>query len=182
MVSREELLESVWEGRIVSDSAINARLKEARKAVGDTGKQQRVIKTIHRRGYQFIADVKVIPGDEDEQESRSPEMASIDEKPSIAVLKFKNLSNDPNQAYFAQGVATTICSCLARIRSLVVKSAKEFDLGDTTLSDVARELQVHYVLSGSVQREGDHVRVFVEINRRLIGRYPLVGSFRSAWQ
>ena len=163
VVSREELLESVWDGRIVSDSAINARLKEARKAVGDTGKQQRVIKTVHRRGYQFIADVKVMSGSEYAEESCSPELTSISEKPSIAVLKFKNLSNDPEQAYFADGVATTICSCLARIRSLVVKSARDFDLGDTTLPDVARELQVRYVLSGSVQREGDHVRVYVEL-------------------
>jgi DNA-binding winged helix-turn-helix (wHTH) protein len=70
VVTREELLERLWHGRIVSDSAINARLKEARKAVGDTGKQQRVIKTIHRRGYQFIADVSEMSGDEQEHKLR----------------------------------------------------------------------------------------------------------------
>ena len=110
VVSREDLLESVWNGRIVSDSAINARLKEARKAVGDTGKQQHIIKTIHRRGYQFIADVKITSGNDTPEESLSQQSASIEEKPSLAVLKFKNLSNDPTQAYFAEGVATTVCS------------------------------------------------------------------------
>ena len=169
VVTRDELLENVWQGRIVSDSAINARLKEARKAVGDTGKQQRVIKTIHRRGYQFIADVKVTPGLEHENEHRAPGSASLTAKPSIAVLKFKNLSNDPEQDYFAQGVATTICSCLARIRSLVVKSGQDYDLGETNLADVAEDLAVRYVLSGSVQREADHVRVFVELIEGISG-------------
>lgn len=169
VVTRDELLENVWEGRIVSDSAINAGLKEARKAVGDTGKQQRVIKTIHRRGYQFIADVKVTPGLEHENGPRAPGSTSLTAKPSIAVLKFKNLSNDPEQDYFAQGVATTICSCLARIRSLVVKSGKEYDLSETNPADVAEELDVRYVLSGSVQREADHVRVFVELTEGISG-------------
>ena len=71
VVTRVELLEQLWHGRIVSDSAINARLKEARKAVGDSGKDQRVIKTIHRRGYQFIADVNVTSGDDLENEGQS---------------------------------------------------------------------------------------------------------------
>ena len=163
VVTREELLDQLWNGRIVSDSAINARLKEARKAVGDTGKQQRVIKTIHRRGYQFIADVKEMQGDEHENELRAPGSASVTEKPSIAVLKFNNLSNDREQGYFTEGMTTNICSRLAQVRSLVVKSGKEFDLSDTTLANIAQELEVRYVLSGSVQREADHVRVFVEL-------------------
>ena len=163
VVTREELLERLWHGRIVSDSAINARLKEARKAVGDTGKQQRVIKTIHRRGYQFIADVSEMSGDEQEHKLRTQDSASKTEKPSIAVLRFNNLSNDPDQTYFAKGMANNICSRLARIRSIVVKSGMEFDLGDATLSSIARDLEVRYVLSGSVQREADHVRVFVEL-------------------
>ncbi len=163
VVTREELLERLWHGRIVSDSAINARLKEARKAVGDTGKQQRVIKTIHRRGYQFIADVSVTSGDAPENEPRAPGSTSKTEKPSIAVLRFNNLSNDLDQAYFSDGMTMNICSRLARIRSLQVKSGIEYDMGKTSLADVAQELEVRYVLSGSVQREADHVRVFVEL-------------------
>ena len=169
VVTRDDLLESVWDGRIVSDSAINARLKEARKAVGDTGKQQRVIKTIHRRGYQFIADVKIEPNDDQENHTHTPESVSITEKPSIAVLRFNNLSNNPEQAYFADGMVTNICSRLARVRSLVVKSGINFDPGDSTLVEIANELVVRYVLSGSVQREADHVRVFVELTEGATG-------------
>jgi len=163
VVTREELLDQLWNGRIVSDSAINARLKEARKAVGDNGKQQRVIKTLHRRGYQFIADVIVTSGDAHENKLPTSKQASKSEKPSIAVLRFNNLSNDPEQVYFSDGMTTNICSRLSRIRSLQVKSGFEYDLGKTNLADIALELEVKYVLSGSVQREGDRARVFVDL-------------------
>lgn len=169
VVTREELLDQLWNGRIVSDSAINARLKEARKAVGDTGKQQRVIKTLHRRGYQFIADVVVTSNDEQENKLSTSKQASKSEKPSIAVLRFNNLTNDPEQAYFSDGMTTNICSRLSRIRSLQVKSGIEYDLDKTTLADVALELEVKYVLSGSVQREADRVRVFVELTEGASG-------------
>ena len=169
VVTREELLDQLWNGRIVSDSAINARLKEARKAVGDTGKQQRVIKTLHRRGYQYIADVVVTSDDAPEKKSRTSEQASKSEKPSIAVLRFNNLSNDPEQAYFSDGMATNICSRLSRIRSLQVKSGIEYELANSNLADVALELEVKYVLSGSVQRETERVRVFVELTEGTSG-------------
>ena len=163
VVTREELLEQLWAGRIVSDSAINARLKQARKAVGDTGKQQRVIKTLHRRGYQFIAEVVKIPNDAQEQKHPASSQASKSGKPSIAVLKFTNLSNDPEQAYFSDGMATNICSRLSHIPSLQVKFGFEYDPVSIGLTDIANELEVRYVLSGSVQREGARVRVFVDL-------------------
>jgi len=169
VVTREELLDQLWNGRIVSDSAINSRLKEARRAVGDTGKRQRVIKTIHRRGYQFIADVIVTSNNEQEDRLQTSKPSSKSEKPSIAVLRFNNLTNDPEQTYFSDGMTTNICSRLSRIRSLQVKSGIEYDLDKTTLADVALELEVKYVLSGSVQREADHVRVFVELTEGVSG-------------
>jgi TolB-like protein/Tfp pilus assembly protein PilF len=169
VVTREELLERLWHGRIVSDSAINARLKEARKAIGDTGKQQRVIKTLHRRGYQFIADVVVTSNDTQQNKFSTSKQVSKSGKPSIAVLRFNNLTSDPEQAYFSDGMATNICSRLSRIRSLQVKSGIGYDLAKTTLAEVALELEVKYVLSGSVQREADHVRVFVELTEGVSG-------------
>ena len=172
VVTRDELLEQLWGGRIVSDSAINASLKEARKAVGDTGRQQRIIKTIHRRGYQFIAEVVMTSIEVQENKLPGAKQASQSEKPSVAVLKFNNLSNDPEQEYFSDGMATNICSRLSRIRSLQVKSGIEYDLAKTTLADVALELEVKYVLSGSVQREADHVRVFVELTEGAFRRHP----------
>ena len=169
VVSRDELLERLWNGRIVSDSAINARLKEARKAVGDSGKQQRVIKTFHRRGYQFIADVHETSDDSPDLKRRESRRRSGSEKPSIAVLRFDNLTNNPEQDYFAEGMATNILSRLSRIRSIKVKSGFKVDLDRKTLADIASEFDVRYVLSGSVQREADHVRVFVELTEGASG-------------
>jgi DNA-binding winged helix-turn-helix (wHTH) protein len=163
VVTREELLDQLWKGRIVSDSAINARLKEARKAVGDSGKDQRVIKTIHRRGYQFIADANVTAGHDRESDGQTARPPLKSGRPSIAVLRFTNLSNDPKQVYFSDGMATNICSRLTRIPSLEVKSGIEYDPGKIGLTDIARELEVRYVLSGSVQRESDRVRVFIDL-------------------
>ena len=163
VVTRDELLEHLWKGRIVSDSAINARLKEARKAVGDSGRQQRVIKTLHRRGYQFIAEVTVTAADKKQSDTVRGNSDLRREKPSIAVLRFKDLSKDSGQAYFADGMSANVCSRLSRIRSLLVKSGMECELGAATLVEIAADLEVKYVLSGSVQREADHVRVFVEL-------------------
>ena len=87
----------------------------------------------------------------------------VSAKPSIAVLKFSNLSDDPRQAYFAYGMTANICSRLSRIRSLQVKSGIDCDPTKTSLADISRELCVSYLLGGSVQREGDRVRVYVEL-------------------
>jgi len=169
VVTRAELLDQLWNGRIVSDSAINARLKEARKAVGDSGKDQRVIKTIHRRGYQFVANVNVTSGDDRENEGQSEKPLSKPGRPSIAVLRFSNLSNDPEQVYFSDGMTANICSRLSRIQSLQVKSGIEYDPGKISLTDIARELAVKYVLSGSVQRESGRARVFVDLMNGISG-------------
>jgi len=84
-------------------------------------------------------------------------------KPSLAVLRFSNLSSNPEQAYFSEGMTTNICSRLAHIRSLEVKSGIEYDLGKTSMENISHELGVDYLVGGSVQREGDQVRVFVEL-------------------
>ena len=93
------------------------------------------------------------------------------------MLKFSNLSDDSGQAYFAYGMTANICSRLSRIRSLQVKSAIEYDLGKTSLADVSRELRVSYLLGGSVQREGDRVRVFVELTDGISGEITWSESF-----
>lgn len=162
VVTRDELLDKLWKGRIVSDSAINARLKQARKAVGDDGKNQLIIKTIHRRGYQFIAPIS---------ETGSPSNA-IDspgsarnpaELPSIAVLSFINLSGDPNQQYFCDGMVLNIGDRLSRIRSLKVLAGHSIKVDGKSFTKLAKDLEAGYLLTGSVQREADRVRVNVDL-------------------
>lgn len=166
VVTRDELLNNVWKGRIVSDNALNARLKEARKAVGDSGNKQAVVQTIHGRGYQFIAQVMEV-GKNDRPRSTQGQDETVPRRtrsaPSIGVVRFSNLSNDPEQQYFSDGISTNIWSGLARIRSLIVKSALNHDHHTSALETIGKELEVDYLLTGSVQREGEHVRVFVEL-------------------
>jgi DNA-binding winged helix-turn-helix (wHTH) protein len=97
VVSKDELIEMVWDGRIVSDGTLNTRINSVRRAVGDDGKRQAVIKTFPRRGYRFVA---ALEGDEVAEDLSRTSAASILSKPSIVVLPFANLPGDPEQAYF----------------------------------------------------------------------------------
>jgi DNA-binding winged helix-turn-helix (wHTH) protein len=93
VVTREELLNNLWQGKIVTDSALAARLKDARKAVQDSGTKQQIIKTIHGRGYQFIAVVADATSGHIPEKSKRDlfgEKIPLPEKPSIAILPFRS--------------------------------------------------------------------------------------------
>jgi len=169
LVSRDELIEFVWKGRIVSESTIDARIHAARKAVDDDGRRQTCIKTVPRRGYRFTADVEVVHSD-------GPTVAGNDvargnphfllDKPSIAVLPFANLSGDPEQEYFAGGVAEDIITGLSRFRSLFViarSSTFAYKGKSPDVRDVARDLGVRYVLEGSVRKVDNRVRIAAQL-------------------
>src|SRR6266550_2769657 len=116
VVSKDDLIQSVWGGRIVSDSALTSRLNAARKAVDDSGAEQRVIRTVQRRGVRFIGEVS-----EDSEPAAevvvAPAAAELPTAPrlSIIVLPFANLSDDPEQQYFADGVTGDLMTDLSRI-------------------------------------------------------------------
>ena len=126
VVSKDELIKGVWGGRIVSDATIDSRVKAARQAVGDSGAAQLVIRTIPRKGVRFVADVreeKATPEPVSTVVEPAASMASpivLPDKPSIAVLPFQNMSGDPEQEYFADGMVEEIITALSRIRWLFV--------------------------------------------------------------
>jgi len=169
VVSKDELLESVWAGRIVSDSTLTSRINAARKAVGDSGEAQRLIRTVPRRGFRFIGEV----AEEDaahraaghidrsiaEQARRArPEAPRL----SIVVLPFDNLSGDPEQEYFADGITENLTTDLSLIpQSFVIARGTAFAYKGRAVDirQVGRELGVRYVLEGSVQRFGTAVQV-----------------------
>jgi len=170
VVTRDELLDNLWQGRIVTDSALNARLKTARKAVGDNGKRQGIIKTIHRRGYQFIADIAESGAGEPESEIDARETPQhplpLPDKPSIAVLPFQNLSDDPQQEYFSSGMTEDIITELSRFHDLFViarNSTSVYRDKAVNLREIGRELGVQYILEGSVRKVGDQVRVTAQL-------------------
>src|SRR5437762_9549914 len=114
VVSKDDLIVSIWAGRIVSESALTTSINAARSAIADTGEEQRLIRTLPRKGMRFVGDVR-----EAAPEPPRPAL-SLPDKPSIAVLPFQNLSGDLEQEYFADGIVEDIISALSRKRWLFV--------------------------------------------------------------
>jgi TolB-like protein/Tfp pilus assembly protein PilF len=169
VVSRDELVDAIWAGRIVSESTLASHINAVRKAVGDSGQQQRVIRTVARKGFRFAAELQERRAVDANEASSSPVAAQIPEatpslptKPSIAVLPFVNLSGDPEQDYLADGVIEDIIAALSRHRWLfVVARNSSFTYKGRTvdIKQVGRELGVRYVLEGSWRKAKDRVRI-----------------------
>jgi len=165
VVSKHDLLDGVWGGRVVSDSALTTRLNAARKAVNDSGAAQRVIRTLARKGVRFVAEVMEDTTREAAAAAPEPPLALTD-KPSIAVLAFANLSGDPEQEYFPDGMAEGIITALSRIRWLLViarNSSFTYKGQVIDVKRVGRDLGVRYVLEGAVRKAGDRVRITAQL-------------------
>ena len=158
LITKNDLIRDVWNGRIVSDSTLASRIKSARRAIGDDGEQQRRIKTVHGRGVRFIGE----------------SAASFDKKsvakamswPSVAVLPFANVSEDPEQNYFVDGLTEDIITDLSRFGHLrVVARSSCFQYRDFSgdLQKVCRELGADYVVTGSVRRRGTQIRLSAQL-------------------
>jgi len=174
-VTRRELYERVWRGRIVTDAALNSRIKAARSAIGDDGMAQLKIRTVHRTGYQFIATVVAEPtrpsarpavGDVaaivTQAETLDALALTLPSQPSIAVLPFKLLGNDSEHGVLAEGLTHDVITRLARARWLFViarGSAFKFRAGPYDPRDVGRALGVRYVLQGTLRVNGAKIRV-----------------------
>ena len=171
VVSKDELLDVVWGGRIVSELTLTSHINAARKAIDDSGQEQRLIRTVARKGFRFVGDVREAQSSDDFS-SQKAELARSDEAsahalvlpdiPSIAVLPFLNLSGDPEQEYFADGVVDDIISALSRIRWLFVvarNSSFTYKGRAVDVKQVGRELGVRYVLEGSVREAANRVRI-----------------------
>lgn len=161
VVSKDELLTSVWNGRAISDSALFNRINAARGAIGDSGSQQTLIKTLPRKGLRFVGAVREAEYSAAETIPAKTALG-ISDKPSIAVLPFVNLSGDPEQDYFIDGIVEDIITALSRNRAFFViarNSSFTYRGKSVDTKQVARELGVRYVLEGSVRKSGNRVRV-----------------------
>lgn len=173
VVSKDELLAEVWGGRIVSDATIDSRIKAARQAVGDTGDAQRIIRTLPRKGVRFVATVRedtVAPA----QIRLAPSSLSVPDRPSIAVLPFANMSDDPGQEHFADGMVEDLITNLSRLHWLFViarNSTFTYKGCAVDVRRVAEDLGVRYVVEGSVRRAGDRVRVTAQLVEAESGRH-----------
>ena len=158
VVSKNDLFQSVWGGRIVSESALTSRITAVRKAIGDDGGAQRLIRTVPRKGIRFIGVVR-------EEEEAAPASAAAP-RLSIVVLPFVNLSSNPEQEYFADGITDDLTTDLSRISgSFVIARSTAFTYKGKAIEvkQVGRELGVRYILEGSVRRADDQVQVNVQL-------------------
>src|SRR5215813_2581067 len=171
VVSKDDLLDAVWGGRIVSESTVTSHINAVRKAVGDSGGDQRLVRTIARKGFRFVGEVtegRPAGGAGPEiaravATSAPPDLAlPLPDRPSIAVLPFVNLSEDPEQEYFIDGVVDDIISALSRMRWLFViarNSSFTYKGRAVDVKQVGRELGVRYILEGSVRKAAPRVRI-----------------------
>ncbi|ROM94611.1 winged helix-turn-helix domain-containing protein [Pseudomonas brassicacearum] len=197
VVSKDDLLKAVWNGRVVSESTITSHINAVRKAIGDTGEEQRLVRTVARKGYRFVGQIKVGGIGEAQQpdrpaiDERSPtapkEIPSsslvLPDKPSITVLPFQNLSGDPEQEYFADGIVEDLIAALSRIRWLfVIARNSSFTYKGRTVDakGVSQELGVRYVLEGSVRKCGNKVRITGQLIDATNGTHIWAERFEGA--
>ena len=163
VLSRDDLIAAIWAGRIVSESALSTRINAARSAVGDTGEQQRLIKTFPRKGVRFVGAVREKG---DAAATVAAHAPALPDKPSIAVLPFTNMSGDTEQDYFADGMAEEIITALSRCNWLfVIARNSSFTYKGKTVDvrQIGRELGVRYVMDGSVRRAGHRLRILGQL-------------------
>ena len=177
VVSKSDLFASVWRGRMVSDLTIASRLNAARKAIGDTGSEQRLIRTFPRRGIRFVGEVQTQPA-----EDQSPDAAALPpaepqrhsslalpptDRPAIAVLPFVNLSGEQEQEYFSDGISEDLITALSKLRwfFIIARNSSFMYKGKSVpMKQVAEELGVGYIVEGSVRKMGDRVRITAQLN------------------
>ena len=182
IVSREELIDAVWKGRVISEATLSSRVSAVRRAIGDNGDDQLFVRTHHKRGFRFVGQVEDSPPYEMVAADRRPVAANdpegwahnnaamptlaLPDKPSIAVLPFQNRSGDSIQEYFADGLTEDIITGLSRQRwFFVIARNSSFAFKDEIVDvrKVAGELGVRYVLEGSVRKASSQVRVTAQL-------------------
>jgi adenylate cyclase len=166
-VTKEELMKTVWPNVVVTDHVLAHCVSEVRQAIGDD--VQAIIKTIPRRGYRFTAPVLRVAKSA-AAAAPSPQggvdLGRVGDRPSVAVLPFANLSGDPQQDYFSDGITEDITTELSRFSELLVigrNSAFQYKGKAVDLRQIGRELDARYLLEGSVRRSGNRIRITAQL-------------------
>ena len=190
VVTKDDLIATVWSGRIVSDSTLTTRINAARKAVGDSGEQQALIKTYARKGIRFVGDVRADEPsvgnagllEQHQGTPVSPVAATTPPatrlnwggKPTLVVLPFNNLSGDPEQEYFSDGITEDLITALSKYHSLMViarNSSFAFKGAGSEARRIGLTLGADYLLEGSVRKIGQRVRITAQLVEADGGRH-----------
>jgi TolB-like protein/class 3 adenylate cyclase/Flp pilus assembly protein TadD len=169
-VTRDEIFAEIWGNRIVSDAALSGQIKAARRVLGDDGSAQHTIRTVHGRGFRFVAPIEsaapaAAPAPELNGVDTDP-LAVVTMKPSLAVLPFENLNRDPAEDYFADGISEDITTMLSKNRWLTVVArnpAFSFRNSTDSIKIIGTKLGANYIVTGSVRKAGTRARISVQI-------------------
>ena len=164
VVTKDQLFDAVWPEVNVGDAALVTCIQELRRALKDDARRPRYIETLHRRGYRFVG--KMAAGPPNAAADGNARALALPNRPSIAVLPFANMSEDPNQEHFADGISEDLITDLSRIHWLFViarNSTFVYKNRAVDVKQVARELGVRYVLEGSVRRAGKRIRISAQL-------------------
>jgi TolB-like protein len=163
-ISKDRLIEGAWPGLAIADSNLTVQIAALRRVFAAEPGGKDWIETLPRRGYRFVGPVvaKDEHSDAAESEAQPAPALALPDNPSLAVLPFTNMSGDPEQEYFADGIVEDIITGLSRIKWLFVvarNSSFTYKNLSVSVSRVGRELGVRYVLEGSVRKVGRRVRI-----------------------
>jgi TolB-like protein len=183
VVTKDDLVARVWSGRVVEDSNIHVHVSAVRKALDEGSRGQNHVVTVPGRGYRFIGLQPAPPADKGKFDT--PHGLPLPDRPSIAVLPFANLSGDPEQEYFADGIVEEIITGLSRMRWLFViarNSSFTYKGRAVDVKQVGRDLGVRYVLEGSVRRSASRVRITGQLIDTATGAHLWADRFDGGLQ
>ena len=168
LVSKDEIIEEVWGGRFVSESAVSSRIKFCRQALGDDGATQQWIRTIHGQGFRFVGEVTVDGDAPSPAAAVDPveQVAEVMARPMVAVFPFEQENPDPADAYFIDGLAEDLMAELASWRWFPILSRNAaFDPSRRGLpiAERAAALGARYAIGGRIQRVGQQARLSIEL-------------------
>ena len=162
IISKDELLNSVWNNRIVTEDSLTQCVHDIRRALADD--EQKLVRTVPRRGYLFPSEaLDVQPHRQSSLEATTSDNAG---RPSIAVLPFNNMSADPSQEFFSDGITEDITTALCKLKGFFVIARNTmftYKAKSVDVRAVGRELDVRYLLEGSVRKAGDRIRVTAQL-------------------
>ena len=166
IISRQELLDELWSGKVVNDSTLSSCIKASRQAIGDDGKKQQCVATVHRRGYRFVAEVKSLEQSGRTEDNRNSNASILFDRPSIAVLSFAHNHGSNAIAWAAEMLGEDIGIQLARIPGFIVisrNSTSYYREREVEISQIGKDLGADYVIEGSVWETGKELRVSVQL-------------------
>lgn len=176
VVSKDEIIEAVWQGRIVGDGTLNARINALRRALGDDGATQSMIKTFPRQGFRFVGKLSNSAKVFDAGGPQSGHQVSI------AVLPFVNISADQEQLYFADGLTEDLITDLSKNRDLFViarNSSFAYRNSPKNVTEIGNELGVDHVLEGSVRKAGTRIRINAQLIDTITGGHVWAERYDS---